>query len=88
MNTVERPVLGAMSVKFSKHAIQRISERFANSAIQLAGVIEAGLLKEWASPSRESRWCLSGKIGHRTVCVVATNENYGLVTVVTAYWDE
>lgn len=75
-----------MNVRFSKHAVRRISERFSDSVIRLAGIIEEGLQHEWASPLPNSRWCLNGMIGTRPVRVVITNEQCGVVTVVTAYW--
>ena len=74
-----------MTVKFSKHAIQRISERFADCAAELAAIIEVGLLHEWASPEPGSRWVLCGAIGHRRVSVVVSNERCGIVTVITAF---
>lgn len=75
-----------MTVKFSKHAVQRLNERFANTAAHLVQIIEAGLFRGWASPLPNSRWSVDGMIGHRRVRIVVTDIRRGVITVVTAYW--
>jgi len=75
-----------MNVKFSKHAVQRLRERFPRAIVSLVQIIERGLFNGWASPLPNEQWSLEGTIGHRPVRVVVADAKGGVVTVITAYW--
>ncbi len=75
-----------MEVRFTKHAIQRLKQRFPTTIDQLIRILDQGLrTQNWIFVQDHSR-AIDGTIHGRPVRVVFMKGLLGGVTVITAMW--
>lgn len=75
-----------MEVRFTKHAIRRLKQRFPTTIDQLIRILDHGLrTQSWISVHDDSQ-AIDGTIYGRPVRVVFMKGLLGGVTVITAMW--
>lgn len=75
-----------MNVRFSKHAILRLAQRFNGHAAHLAEILERGIFEKGARSAHSLRWSVDGVINAKPVRVVFVEEGLGEFTILTAMW--
>jgi hypothetical protein len=75
-----------MDVRFSRHAVQRLRERFRGDIDQLIAVVVRGIFEKGAEPAPAARWAVVGLIKGKPVKVVFVEEVIGEFRIVTAMW--
>ena len=75
-----------MDVRFSRHAIQRLKERFTGVMSSVTSVIELGIREQYTNPAPSVRREIEGFVRGRPVRVVVAREATGVFKVVTAMW--
>ena len=75
-----------MTVKFSKHALQRNRERFAHAVHDVVDVMEQGIRGGWAKRTRGTRFEMIGSIDGRPMKVVYVQNGAEDFVVITATW--
>lgn len=75
-----------MTVTFSRHALERLEQRFSGTTRRLVQIIEAELTNPRNIPLSGSRRVVEGRIGTQPVRVVLDENARDVFTVVTAMW--
>jgi hypothetical protein len=75
-----------MTIKFSRHAVERLQERFSGRMARLTKVIESGLCQKRAVLTAKGYWCLDGVVNGMPVRVICAEPHTNEFVVITAMW--
>ena len=73
-------------MRFTRHAAERLTQRFGGSVEGLIEVVERGIYEKGAEPAPESCWKVEGFVEGRPARVVYSEPALGEIKIVTVMW--